>query len=154
VKDIPILKQFIINSYRSFVERNPWYEKRTVSPGCAIPKIERPQRQSLGSSVDTGALITDKQLANLYLNLRSAEAQTPVEITKKLRNELSSIYEATPDPDLTPLENVARYINLIYRDYIYSTSYPALNLNVFNNLDNQIRRGKISTAGSIVQQLY
>ena len=75
-------------------------------------------------------------------------------MTKKLKTELNSIYYARPNANLTGAENVAAYINLIYRDYIYALGYPALNINVFKNLDNQIRTGKISTAGSIAQQLY
>lgn len=154
LKDIPILKQFIINSYTSFITRNPWYEKRVFKPGCDTFRVERTMRPSLVSNAPTTDIITEKQLANLYLQLRSTEAKSPVQLTKKLYTEMSSIYEATPTEALSPLENVARYINLIFRDYIYSTSYPALNLNIFKNLDNQIRRGKIATAGSIVQQLY
>ena len=153
-KDIPILKQFIINSYSSFIERNPWSEKRIFKPGCDGFKVDRTYRTPLASNTTNMALITDKQLAHLYLQLRSIEADSPVPLTKKLHTELNSIYEGRPNPNQSSLENVAAYINLIYRDYIYSTSYPALNLNVYKNLDNQMRRGKIATAGSIVQQLY
>jgi len=153
-EDIPILKKFIINSYKSFIERNPWSEKRIVKPGCDIFKVDRSMRPQLGSNANTSNLITDKQLVNLYLVLRSREAGNPLQITKKLYTELNSLY-VTPSPmGLLPLDNVVNYINLIYRDYIYSASYPALNMDVFKDLDNQVRRGKMSTAGSIVKQLY
>jgi hypothetical protein len=154
-KDIPILKKFIINSYKSFIERNPWYEKRITKPGCDIFGVQRERRPRLGSFTSSTPLLTDKQMVDLYLELRSREAKKPVEITKKLHIELSSLYHVKAGSSiLSPLDNVVKYINLIYRDYIYSNSYPALNLDVFKNLDNQVRRGNITTAGSIVKQMY
>ena len=155
LQDIPILKRYIVNSYAAFVTRNPTYEHKVYRPKCAGKfSTEINYRPQLPPGVLTTNIITDKQLVDLYLDLRNTEAKNPVQITKKLRTELSSIYYAPPQPNLTPMENVARYINLIFRDYIYSTSYPALNQDLFLNLDNQIRTGKIATAGSIVQQLY
>ncbi len=152
--DLTLLEQFIVNSYRSYVLKNEYYQKRVFKEaGCDVFKVENLMRTPLGTVAPT-TVLTPKFMANLYLSLRSAEAADPVQITSKLRTEMEGIYFASPNAALTPLENVAAYINLIYRDYIYSRDYVALNPNVFLNLDNQIRTGKIATAGSIVQQLY
>jgi hypothetical protein len=152
--DISILEQFMANSYRSYVEKNEYYQKRIYKKtSCATYKVENHLRAPLGPGIPTSVL-TPKFMANLYLSLRSLEADSPVQITDKLRREMEAIYFASPNPLLTPMENVAHYINLIYRDYIYSRDYPLLNTNVFLNLDNQIRTGKIATVGSIIQQLY
>jgi hypothetical protein len=152
--DVPILKQYIINSYRSYVDRNAHYEKKIFSESCGTFEVKSVLRAPLAASNASDDLLSDKELVDLYLSLRSIEAMAPVKVTKKLKTELNSIYHMRPNPDLTGSENVAFYINLIYRDYIYALGYPALNRNVFKNLDNQIRTGKISTAGSIAQQLY
>jgi hypothetical protein len=98
--------------------------------------------------------LSDKVLADLYLELRSLEAKEPVQITQKLRTELANIYRIRPNQSLTGLQNVSNYINLIYRDYIYELDYLFLNPDVLNNLDNQVRSGNITTVGSITQQLY
>ena len=152
--DMPLLKQYIINSYRSYVDRNAYYQKKIFSESCGTFRVENVLRPQLPSADPSSDLLTDKELVDLYLSLRSIEARGPVKVTKKLKTELNSIYYARPNTNLTGAENVAAYINLIYRDYIYALGYPALNINVFKNLDNQIRTGKISTAGSIAQQLY
>ena len=152
--DIPILAQFIANSYRSYVEKNQYYQKRIYKKTtCEAFKVENHLRPLLGTSTP-GGVLTRKFMANLYLSLRSTEAGDPVQLTDKLRREMEAVYFAAPRTSLTPLGNVAYYINLIYRDYIYSRDYARLNTKVFLNLDNQIRTGKIATVGSIVQQLY
>jgi len=90
----------------------------------------------------------------LYLSIRSKEAREPVQITSKLKQELSNIYSIRPDKSLDGLGNAANYINLIYRDYIYDFTTLLLNPDILNDLDNQVRTGKIATVGSIAQQLY
>jgi len=152
--DMPLLAQFITNSYRSYVEKNQYYQTRSYRKNtCGTFKVENHLRALLGSENPIGVL-TPKFMADLYLTLRSTEAGDPVQITAKLRREMESIYFASPRSHLTPLGNVAYYINLIYRDYIYSRDYTRLNTKVFLNLDNQIRTGKIATVGSLIQQLY
>jgi len=149
--DLSLLKTFMINSYEQYITFNPLYEERIYRPHCDKFRLVNKERPRASYVEDT---LTDKYLADLYLNLRSLEAAEPVQITMKLRNDLGAIHELRPNQDLTGLQNIVEYINLIYRDYIYGIDYPLINENVFKNLDNQIRKGKISTAGSITQQLY
>jgi hypothetical protein len=150
--DVPLLKMFIINSYRQYIALNPFYEQLAHRGQCAKFKVVNHYRAVLPPVIEE--VLSDKYMSDLYLRFRSLEAAEPVQVTDKLKNELASIYELRPAPDLTGLENVVEYINLIYRDYIYGIDYPLINEILFKNLDNQIRTGKISTVGSIVQQLY
>ena len=165
LQDIFLLRLYIVNSYNSYVDRNPYYEKRIYKAKCAKFSVENSPLFSTGVdnslrvplTGDVAEVLTPKMLADLYLYLRSNEAQNPLQLTKKLMTELNSIYNLKPDENLSAMDNVAQYINLIYRDYIYSAKYLLLNTNLAKNLktlDNQIRTGKIATVGSITQQLY
>jgi len=93
-------------------------------------------------------------MCDLYLELRGLESQNSVQITKKLRVELANIYTLQPNNAIDKLQNAAQYINLVYRDYIYTVDYLFLNDLLKEPLDNQALTGKIATAGSITQQLY
>ena len=150
--DIPILKMFLLNSYNQYTALNPLYEERVYKTKCDKSYLVNHDRAPAPSAPEE--VLSDKYMTDLYLNLRSLEAAQPLQITMKLKNELAAIYELRPDKELSGLENVVEYINLIYRDYIYGIDYPLINENVFKNLDNQVRTGKISTVGSITQQLY
>ena len=152
LSDIDSIKQLTINAYKAFVQNNPLYEEREYLPDCDKYRVVNRMREQLPTNVDV--FITDKLLIDLYLSLRSKEAKDPVQVTKKLKQELANIYTIRPDKSLTGLQNAAEYINLIYRDYIYEFDYLFLNTDVLNNLDNQVRSGNITTVGSIAQQLY
>jgi hypothetical protein len=121
-------------------------------PNCDKYRVVNRTRKPLPANVDI--FITDKVLIDLYLSIRSKEAREPVQITSKLKQELSNIYSIRPDKSLDGLGNAANYINLIYRDYIYDFTTLLLNPDILNDLDNQVRTGKIATVGSIAQQLY
>ena len=150
--DIEDIKDFTINAYNNYILIRPFYQKRTYLPLCGKFKVENIYRAPLPAEIDS--VVTDKNLVDLYLDLRSLEAKDPLQITKKLKNELANIYTLKPNKDISGLQNAAEYINLIYRDYIYEFDYLFLNPDVLKDLDNQIRSGNIATVGSIVQQLY
>ena len=150
--DIDLIKQLTINAYKTYVENNPLYQVREYRLDCDKSKVENKPRQSSPTNVND--ILSDKILIDMYLSLRSLEARDPVQITKKLKRELSNIYAIRPDKNLDGLQNAVKYINLIYRDYIYSFDYLFINPDVLIALDNQVRSGKIATVGSIAQQLY
>ena len=152
LSDIDSIKQLTINAYKAFIQNNTLYEEREYLPDCDKYRVVSRYREQLPTNVDV--FITDKLLIDLYLSLRSKEAKDPVQMTKKLKQELANIYTIRPNKSLTGLQNAAEYINLIYRDYIYEFDYLFLNTDVLNNLDNQVRSGNITTVGSITQQLY
>ena len=150
--DIDNIKQLTINAYSNYIENNPLYQVIKYKPNCDKYDVVNKFRQSSPTNVDS--ILSDKILLDLYLFLRSSESGNPLQITKKLMIELSNIYSIRPDKNLDGLGNAANYINLIYRDYIYDFTTLLLNPDILNDLDNQVRTGKIATVGSIAQQLY
>ena len=152
--DITDLRKFIVNSYNSFIEYNPFYEERKYYPNCDKYTVENRTRSPIAPAA-IADILNDKRMCDLYLELRGLESQNSVQITKKLRVELANIYTLQPNNAIDKLQNAAQYINLVYRDYIYTVDYLFLNdLLLKEPLDNQALTGKIATAGSITQQLY
>ena len=149
-----IVKQLSINAYNSYIQNNPIYQVKVYKPGCDKFSVENRERIALPNNTQINKILSDKVLADLYLELRSLEAKEPVQITQKLKVELANIYRIRPNQNLTSLQNVTDYINLIYRDYIYEFDYIFLNPDVLKTLDNQVRSGNITSVGSIAQQLY
>lgn len=150
-KDIHRLRLFIKNSYETFIAYHPFYEERVTSHHCNQLVLSSHRRQQLLPDITT--ILTDKYMIDLYLELRSLEAGNPVQITTKLKTELANIYRLKPDASLTGLENAIAYINMIYRDYIYSVTYPSIN-EFIKLLDNNAMAGTISTVASIATELY
>jgi len=94
-------------------------------------------------------------ISDFYLALRGTESQDSVRVGTKLKAELGNIYHLQPDKSISRLQNVAEYINLVYRDYIYEVDYVFLNRDILRNLlDNTAATGKLTTVGSIVQRTY
>lgn len=156
LEDIPALEQLIINGYKNFVSTNPIYQVETFrlgQPGCNMVHVENEYRSPLPP--DPGNILTDKKMLYFYAQLRSAEAKNALPITPKISQEIKDVYLLQPNKDINPLQNAAAYINLLYRDYIYSVDYAFLSdILSQKNLDNQARTGTISTAGAVTQQLY
>jgi len=122
--DIEDIKKIIVNSYRRFVELNPFIEERVVKSNSDKFKVDLITRNNFAPNapiVDT--VLSDKYMSDLYLALRHTEAQKPFRLTEKFRNEISEIYLMQPNKILTPLQNVASYVNIRFRDYIYEDNY-------------------------------
>lgn len=150
--DIQNLKNYLVNSYTLFLTNNPIYQTRERKPQCDKTTVKTFNRSALPANV--AGVLTDKYMLDLYLDLRSTEVGSPVQLSSKLRQEIARVYHLQPDKNITPMQNAAEYINLIFRDYIYTVDYLVLNDNLLKNLDNQARSGNISTAGAVTQQLY
>lgn len=153
LSDIMILKNFIISSYQNFVATKPLYEVEKYNQSCDTSTLDVKYRTQLPANAPD--LLGDKQMLYLYLDLRNSETGNSVPPTAKIKREVRSVYSLRPDKLLTPLQNSAEYINLLYRDYIYERSY-LMTMDLFTQigLDNQARTGNISTAGAVTQQLY
>jgi hypothetical protein len=150
--DIELLRSFITTSYARFQEQSPLYDDITLN-ACGEQTVT--VRTRLGDTVGVDTLLTDKFMALLYLELRSNEVNNPIKNLKQVERQIATIYNSPPDSTITPLQNVAEYINTIFRDYIYDVSYLMLNQEIVRQgLDNQARSGNISTAGAVSQQLY
>ena len=147
LQDINLIKNLIVQVYRNLVEQNPIYEE---SHNCQI-KIR--YRDLLPSNALE--LLDDKKMLHLYLDLRNRETGNALPVTPKIKREIRDVYTLQPDTSISKLQNAAEYINVLYRDYIYDSSY-LLTLDVLASfrLDNQARSATISTAGAVTQQLY
>jgi|14BtaG_2_1085337.scaffolds.fasta_scaffold21877_1 hypothetical protein len=151
--DVGIIKTFIINSYKNFVESHPLYEIEKYSPRCNTTTVQTKYRTQIPNNASD--LITDKQLLYLYLDMRNNESKGARPPTPKIKREIQNVYSLRPDQSITSTQNASEYISLLYRDFIYEPSY-LFTLDIFSQLglDNQARTGTISTAGAVTQQLY
>ncbi len=124
LRDIKELKEIIVNAYGQFVSNNPLRQERIIKEGCDKFKVENITRTLLipGASI-IDSVLTDKYMSHLYLNLRHIECKRPFRLTEKLYNQLSEVYSERPNKIMTPLQNTGAYINLLFRDYIYSKNY-------------------------------
>ena len=150
--DISDLKHLTVSAYKTFSENNPLYQERVFSAKCGTFTVSNRDRRPLPASVEI--TLTDKLLVELYLSLRSKETKDPIQNVSKLKKELANIYSVRPDQELTGVQNVAQYINSVYRDYIYQPDYLSLDGDVLKTLDNRVRTGNIATVGSIAQTIY
>ena len=152
--DIQDLRNFMINSYNTMVERQPLYQVRIELPNCGSYSIENLERVP-NTRASVAATLTEKVSSDFYLALRGIESQNSVRVGTKLKAELGNIYHLQPDKSISRLQNVAEYINQVYRDYIYEVDYIFLNRDILRNLlDNTAATGKLTTVGSIVQRTY
>jgi len=156
LSDMAHLKTFIVNSYKDFTNFRPTYEVRVRLPNCGKDRVEvRPRQTALAAEAVKDTVLTDKYLADMYLTLRHLESEQAHQPSRKLKIELSNIYSIQPNKSITPLQNVAEYINLIYRDYIYTVDYVFLSdILSQETLDNQALGAKISTTGGIAKNIY
>jgi len=142
--DMDLLVRFIINSYTRYVQQNPLYEEMTFN-SCGKFRIDVLDR---ATTVNT-AFLTDKRIVDLYLQLRSNEAGTPIKLDKKLYDELYFSYQFRPNKTLTNMANAANYINGKYTNYIYSARENLLNKTNEKVLDNPEPSDTLTTDSSV-----
>lgn len=142
--DMDLLVRFIINSYTRYVQQNPLYEEKTFN-SCGKFRIDVLDR---ATTVNT-AFLTDKRIVDLYLQLRSNEAGTPIKLDKKLYDELYFSYQFRPNKTLTNMANAANYINGKYTNYIYSARENLLNKTNEKVLDNPEPSDTLTTDSSV-----
>lgn len=149
-EDINVLKTLTVNAYKVFIRNNPIYEKKSYLPNCDKTKVDILNRRPLTN--ETSVTLNDKKLTDLYLSLRSIEAKNPIPLSKNLNRTIADQYHTAMVNNQDPLITVSRYINSIYRDYIYQTSYLFLNTDLINSLDRQIQSGTMMSTGTTTQQ--
>ena len=143
LSEIPMLRNLIANSYHRFVRLNRLREEVYLPERCArlqpvpssgplsgdpfgvvgqpmkIKLIERQQKPTIDMAADLG----DKLLCDLYVALRSIEAQVPFRVSQKFYTEMAEIYKLRPNKSWSSAQNAAAFVNLYYRDYIYNSNY-------------------------------
>ena len=160
--DFDRLITILVNSYTELMRLNPTYDEEvgTVDERCSIDaKMRKPlgvkARQIIDGSAP-GDVLPPKYLIDLYVDLRQAEAKFPLTLSevKTVKKEAYEVYAVRPRKDLTALQNVADYVNIIYRNYIYGDGAIILQARNAKRLDNRVSRGRILVENDISRQLY
>jgi len=148
--DIQDLQLFIVNSYNLFVRENPYGEHITYDH-CGNTKIKVFQRTQPSEGPDgaatTAQILTDKQLIELYLSLRYAEAREPFRLSADLLRQAEEAYQRY---DGARLAAAGAVIDDAFRPYLYDETYFAYaNLNSINfmltGVDTDARSANITT---------
>jgi len=116
------------------------------------PSVSSDMRASLGGA----AAMDDKFLIDLYIDLRQVEIGNPLAPAQvsSLKRQAYEVYQLAPLSDLSKLQNVADFVNTIYRDYIYDMGSVALQIRNAKVLDNRVSGGRILVEKDISRQLY
>jgi len=126
--DFDDLIRILMNSYSNFVRSAPFYDKgkETLNKNCRItPKARVPlkvtSQQVIKGEVSHEDVLPAKFLIDLYTNLRQCEAKFPLSQAKlqSVKSEAYEKYHLRPNKNISRLQNVAHYVNLVFRDYIY-----------------------------------
>jgi len=147
------LRRIIVNSYQRFVELNPLRVEQCLQAfkRGTFEVINHTRLPFDPSAAAIDSVLSDKYIADLYLSLRHTESQEPFRITAKDRRSISEIYVSQPNKRMTPLQNVAAYVNLRFRNYIYSANYftyaSEKAVNYLLGLDTPTTSGIISITG-------
>tara|TARA_R110000824_G_scaffold100818_1_gene239605 strand:- start:142 stop:1479 length:1338 start_codon:yes stop_codon:yes gene_type:complete len=160
--DFDRLITILVNSYQELLRLSPTYDEEvgTVSEHCSIDAKMRKtlsvKAQQIIEGTADASVLPAKYLIDLYIDLRQAEAQstmTSAEV-KTIKKEAYEVYAVRPRKDLTALQNVADYVNIIYRNYIYDNGAIILQARNAKRLDNRVGRGRILVENDISRQLY
>ena len=160
--DFDRLITILVNSYTELMRLEPTYDEEvgTVDERCSIDaKMRKPLGVKAQEVIDGSAdasVLPPKYLIDLYVDLRQAEAKFPLTLSevKTVKKEAYEIYAVRPRKDLTALQNVADYVNIIYRNYIYGDGAIILQARNAKRLDNRVSRGRILVENDISRQLY
>ena len=160
--DFDRLITILVNSYTELMRLNPTYDEEvgTIDERCSIDaKMRKPLGVKAGEIIEgsaPGDVLPPKYLIDLYVDLRQAEAKFPLTLSevKTVKKEAYEVYAVRPRKDLTALQNVADYVNIIYRNYIYGDGAIVLQARNAIRLDNRVSRGRILVENDISRQLY
>jgi len=112
--------------------------------------------QDVRATLGGADVLTDRFLIDFYVDLRQAEVGgvlAPHRV-KTLKTQCYEIYTLRPNPAITPLQNVAAYVNTIYRNYIYDIGAVALQEENAKVLDNRVTGDRILVENGTNRQLY
>ena len=128
--DFDDLIRILVNSYEQLLRQNPFYDKEVgaLNDRCSISAKNRKPLGVAATEIINGAvdpaLLPDKFLIDLYIDLRQAEVESPLS-PLRLRTLKQEAYERYRSMGAGTTSNlrrkaVARYVNSTYKQYIYS----------------------------------
>ena len=151
VNDLEDLNDLVLDAYIQFIDEQPTYADEKIKDrgqcgGSLVIKHYR-REKLYGSRPRMGA----KDLLDLYIDIRFFEARSPTDITiVVIRRRAYEIYRqrlASAASRVEALDEPLRYINALFKEYIYPSTYR--NINPSYSLDSVRASGIIDTAGEI-----
>jgi hypothetical protein len=175
--DFEDLINILVKSYTKLIELSPFYEDEgagiqkqanivasvgRLGSGCPIKKYTRKPLNISPQDIISGAAPADtlpiKFLIDLYIDIRQTEVKNPLSRVhlRSVKSQSYEIYQVRPNPDWSRLQNVADYVNTVFRDYVYDLGAMDLQFNngVNFKLDNRVEGDKILVESNIKRQLY
>jgi hypothetical protein len=134
--DFDDLIRILVNSYNEFLIKEPFYDKEVgaLNDKCSIAAKPRKPLGVKAAEIIEGTLnsnvLPDKLVIDFYIDLRQIEVDNPLS-PLQLRSVKRGAYDRymrKPSPGMTAFQNVAKYVNTIYRQYIYSRGNVFLQL--------------------------
>ena len=126
-----------VNSYRTFIQEQPYYDSvreggaqfggsnvTTLGNNCPVEARPRKPIEATASDILYGNapnVLSPRQMINLYVDLRNAEARDLFTAFKlqDIKREAWAMYKLAPPPGLEPLDIAALLIDSYFLEYIY-----------------------------------
>ena len=137
--DLSYLYGAFEEAYRTLVHHKPFYEHQPATRlsvggvGNARECGRRPEPRSRPpySPSQRAAVLTDKFMLDLYIDLRHTEIVREDVSKTAVRHRAYELYRSRLDSSLTPLENAIQYVDEVYSKYVYTvqnvlTAFPDL----------------------------
>lgn len=125
----------------------------TLTPAAPAPG---PEGTDVRALFNGAAILTDKFLIDLYIDLRQIEIGSPLpprEI-QSLKQQAYEVHQVRPIAERTGLQNVASFVNGNFRNRIYDSGSRILQRRNAKVLDNRVDRGRILIDDPRTRQLY
>jgi hypothetical protein len=125
----------------------------TNSPTAAPPV---PVGTDVRAIFNGAAILTDKFLIDLYIDLRQVEIESPFHPREiqSLKQQSYEMHQVRASESLTRLQNVAAFVNAKFRNRIYDRGSRILQRSHTKVLDNRVRGGRILVKDEQTRQLY
>ena len=127
--DFEDLLRILLNSYQQLIHKAPFYDDEvgTVDSACSVvAKPRAPLNMKAAEYMEghpSASSMPVKFLIDLYIDLRQIEVHNPLsaQYLRSLKREAYDVFSMVPGATTSMrLDSVAHYVNLVYRQYIYS----------------------------------
>jgi hypothetical protein len=160
--DFDDLVNLLINSYTTLVKAAPFYdeEKGTIDEKCTVVASQREVLMLKPAQVLDGTapanMLSHKSLIDFYIDLRQIEIQSPLTAKEisSLKVQAYEVYQVHPVKTMTALQNVADFVNGVFRNYIYGNGAIDLQFKNAKVIDNRAAGGRILVERASARQLY
>jgi len=125
-----ILDIYYTLTYAYEQTRRAWPFYQTRQELCAGDIHTRTKVQTMQRPIATqeiaDATLTPYHLINIYIDMRQIESHNSVKNIESVKRRAYELYKYRPNSQLTGYETVGKYVNSIFREYVYPVSYESL----------------------------